>query len=779
MPGLPRSHRSAARGRTVAAACAAAALILAAAPARAQDTRPGQETRPDEFVYRIPAEGIPLEQLVRDAEAVTGRTFIFSDKSPLRGKTIRLLGEARVPKRDAYSLFQALFVTQGYALKPLGEAANRIMVVEAIETAVDLKQRATFVLAHELDQYRNEVGTVVMTFFQLKYVKIQNVRAALAQLLTSKAVEVTLDVESANALLVIGFAPTVYALKQIIAAMDVPQPEHEVEFALITLTNAVAEELEPILLDLIASNAQPPGRRTPQGTPRDDKPPARLIADPRLNALAAYAVASDMAEIRQLVAALDAEAGVPSHDLRIYRLKHTNAEDVADVLSDTIGVRTSGGSRNRPQPAAAPPGSSAPRETGGASGRAAASGRTGGGGTGYFDDVHIVAEPHNNALIIRASATRYAQIAPIIAALDQQRPQVLIRGVVAELTMSQLKSVGAEIAALDGGSGRWHPGALTGFGLSTLTITSAPNTTGTGAGSGTGTGGGTGSPSVSNPGDPNLVRIPFFPGNSPGNTGGVFGFFSESLNVPLLISLLQNGRRGNLVSTPLVLANDNTKSMIETSRQVATQTFQTGQTGDTSSFGGYQEAKISLTVSPHISNDDYVRLDAELLVEAFLPATDSRPGIPPDKTSRTLVGSVTLRNGDTALVGGLILDQDLQGQDGIPVLADAELLGPLFRRRSTNCERTAIYFFLMPTIISTFATLDHVSYEKKLEVQKLQGPVRLIDPNFRPILLDHPWIAIEGIEASGNLDVPRYCAIVPLKECGPAARSPGWGGEGR
>ena len=81
-------------------AALALGLIAWAACARAQDTR-DVATRPAEFVYSIPPEGLPLETLARDAEAATGRTFVISDKSPLKGKTIRLSGEARVPKNAA------------------------------------------------------------------------------------------------------------------------------------------------------------------------------------------------------------------------------------------------------------------------------------------------------------------------------------------------------------------------------------------------------------------------------------------------------------------------------------------------------------------------------------------------------------------------------------------------------------------------------------------------------------------------------------------------------
>src|SRR6185503_14007750 len=108
----------------------------------------------------------------------------------------------------------------------------------------------------------------------------------------------------------------------------------------------------------------------------------------------------------------------------------------------------------------------------------------------------------------------------------------------------------------------------------------------------------------------------------------------------------------------------------------------------------------------------------------------------------------------------------------VPPFADAPLLEPFFSLKQGLCERGNIYFFLTPTIISTFDTLDHVSYAKKLEVEKLDGPIRILDPNFRPVLLDSHRVVIDQIEDSGNLDVPRYSPILPMEECGPTRLLP-------
>ena len=257
-------------------------------------SRPAEDT----YTYSISAEGIPLETLVHHAEQATGKSFVYSEQSGLKGKKVLMIGTARVPRSEAFSLFQGIFVSQGYALIPFGDERNNIMMIEAIEGSRSLKQRAPFVFVDNLPKYRNEVGQVIMTSIPLKYVSVQNVRAAVSQMLQGRTVEFVQEVQSANSLVVVGFAPTVCAVKQLIDAMDVPQTAITLKFEIVPLQHAVAEELTPIIENLIKAESTP-GRPRAQaapegGVPGMDKPEPKIIADPRINALVVYAVESDM-----------------------------------------------------------------------------------------------------------------------------------------------------------------------------------------------------------------------------------------------------------------------------------------------------------------------------------------------------------------------------------------------------------------------------------------------------------------------------------------------------
>jgi hypothetical protein len=68
------------------------AVLLLAFTATAQ-SRPADET----YTYSISAEGIPLETLVHHAEQATGKSFVYSEQSGLKGKKVLMIGTARVP----------------------------------------------------------------------------------------------------------------------------------------------------------------------------------------------------------------------------------------------------------------------------------------------------------------------------------------------------------------------------------------------------------------------------------------------------------------------------------------------------------------------------------------------------------------------------------------------------------------------------------------------------------------------------------------------------------
>ena len=125
--------------------------------------------------------------------------------------------------------------------------------------------------------------------------------------------------------------------------------------------------------------------------------------------------------------------------------------------------------------------------------------------------------------------------------------------------------------------------------------------------------------------------------------------------------------------------------------------------------------------------------------------------IPPPKITRTIKTSVSVPDGDTMVIGGIITDNKDKGRTMVPFLGDIPLLGALFRRDTDNSSRTTLYFFVTPHILKdeNFADLAALTYKAKLDAADKIGVdrLRLIDPEFGR---DEGEVNLDGF------DVPLY-----------------------
>ena len=611
---------------------------------------------------------------------------------------------------------------------------------------------------------------MISSTIKLNYIPVDKAQRALQNILTDTRLGFVQPIEESNSLLITNFAPTVWTMYQIIRAMDVEAPENQLQFEKISLEYHVAEDLAQIIDQLmeVRSNIRTSaagGARAPQGgaapSSRNEAPAPKILPDQRNNALLVYAVEEYMTEIKMLIASLDTAGGEPTSNIHMYELKNTNADEIQEVLAELLGstsrrgTRASGSGGTQRNQGNAPPGTN----------------QAFGGQTGSTDQdaVNVVADPNTNSLLITATRARFEEIAEIIAKLDKRRPQVLVQCAIVELSDNDLQNIGVELGAVEGGGDEARFFGGTSYGLSTIDTRqnlSSSNTGGNGTGTGNGTG--AGGSTITDTFFDDLVRVPNL--DAVGLTGGIFQDFIE---VPILVNLFKRLDKSNLVSVPSVLVNDNQEAHIIVGNEIPTTNINQGQFSDQQSFGGYQEASLELTISPHISNDDYLRLNIRISVQAFTGAQASA-SIPPPRTTREVETAITVQSGKTVVIGGLITDNFRETVQGIPYLMDIPILGELFKKTDTTVENTTLYVFLTPTILKDFDALERISYERKLEVAKLNGQISLVDPNFRVIELDDEKISIEQIESTGHLDLPQYRVSVGMKdESAPAPNADG------
>jgi len=204
------------------------------------------------------------------------------------------------------------------------------------------------------------------------------------------------------------------------------------------------------------------------------------------------------------------------------------------------------------------------------------------------------------------------------------------------------------------------------------------------------------------------------------------------------------------MNIPSVLVNNNGNATVKVLNERPKTTVTANGQGQTQeNFDGYEEAGITLEISPTISASNYLRLKIALEVSNFEGAFTG--SIPPPKTTRNLDTIVNVPDGDTMVIGGIIVDNKTAERDQVPLLGDLPLVGVLFRSTADTADRTTLYFFVTPHIMHDreFADLAALSYRKKLEAADTIGAdrMRIIEPEFG---------VEEGATNLQGFDIPVY-----------------------
>ncbi|MGD8786770.1 MAG: type II and III secretion system protein, partial [Phycisphaerales bacterium] len=180
---------------------------------------------------------------------------------------------------------------------------------------------------------------------------------------------------------------------------------------------------------------------------------------------------------------------------------------------------------------------------------------------------------------------------------------------------------------------------------------------------------------------------------------------------------------GRVLAKPKILVNDNEPGTISTTdvtyiRKSSSIPVQSGAAGSQSTLletaVDYEpyDAGITLNITPHISRGDLLRLDIELERDDFVPTTGDKP---PDTSGSNINTTVTVPDGSTIILGGLLKLNQSKGGTKVPLLGDIPIIGGLFRSTSNTDSQRNLYVFVKAEIIrpdetgSTVEDLQRIS----------------------------------------------------------------------
>ncbi len=647
-------------------------------------------------------QGADIRAFIQDVARMTGRTFIVD---PAVSGTVTVTSERALSRTELFEVFLSTLRANGLVVTQTGSGAYRI------SPAQGAAQGPATVGA---ERFTTEV-------FQLRNIDAASAAETIRPLVGAQGQ--VLANPGANSVVVADFADNLGRIRALIRRIDVDRASFEV----ITLENSSAREIAAVLQSVLAPPGGQPGQGMVSVTPVDSS-----------NSLVLRGDASAVARVRPLVEDLDRRAQ-SADDIKVIFLEHANAEQLLPVLQQIVGQPITAAQANA-TPAVGADG--APAATTAAPVAPAAPGQR----------ATIARFPGANALVISASADTQRMLAEVVRQLDQRRQQVLIEAIVVELSDTAVRELGVQwlLAGQDG-----NPIGLTNYSDSATPL--LPIVGGAAA-------------SRLEPTDPMRARLQNLALNSLLGANGFVGGGGVSIGDGLfgfIINAAKSDDGSNLLQTPSLMTLDNEEATILVGQEVPITTGEALLDGNSNPFRTTQRQDIGvkLVVRPQINAGGSITLHLRQEVSSINGVlTSSASDLVLNK--RELETTLVVDDGDIAVAGGLLDQNDRMSVDKVPGLGDIPGIGALFRSTSRQRGRTNLMIFLRPTVIRSPADAQRLSADRwgyMRNQQLLNDPTR--EPSLDEMLRD--YMRTQPPVAPGPELVPGEVVISPLPPAAP------------
>jgi general secretion pathway protein D len=363
----------------------------------------------------------------------------------------------------------------------------------------------------------------------------------------------------------------------------------------------------------------------------------------------------------------------PQKSVFFYGVRNTTAESLATVLNAVLQGNYAARAAPTPAEAAVPPPGQPPPPGVGPGGPGGATGPP----PGTAPPGRIVTDPARNALIFQGTAEEFGQLRPLIENLDQAPREAIIEVTVAEVTLSDNDTLGVE----------WI-----------LSLGATPN---------------------------EIIRNT---GTGIGTNGFNFTVLNRAGATRLIMNALANDNRVKVLSTPKLLSRSGGEARIQVGAQVPIVTSQ-GTSSQLQQAGTsailqaiqYRDTGVILTVKPTIYAGNQV--DLEIKQEVSEAVQNNTSGLStPVINNRSVSTQLSLQDGATVLLGGLIMENASNTSAGIPGLKDIPGIGFLFGTQQVQKTRSELFVFITPYIISSGEDAARLAESFKNRYESLPQP---------------------------------------------------------
>ena len=640
-------------------------------------------------------QGADIRAFIQDVARSTGRTFIVD---PAVTGTVTVTSDRPLSRAQLFEVFLSTLRANGLVVTPTSSGAYRI------SPAATAAQGPASVGA---ERFATEV-------FQLRHIDAASAAETIRPLVGAQGQ--VLANAGANSVVVADFADNLTRIRALVGRIDVDRASFDV----VTLENSSAREIAAVMQAVLAPPGGQPGQGMVSVTPVESSNSVVLRGDP-----------AAVARVRPLIEDLDRRAE-SADDVKVVFLEHANAEQLLPVLQQIVGQRPTPATINAATsdangeagPAAVP--ATAPATTEPLPGQRAT----------------IARFPGANALVISASGDTQRMLAEVIRQLDQRRQQVLIEAIVVELSDNAVRELGVQwlLAGEDG-----SPIGLTNYSDSATPLLPI-------AGGAAATDLDEDDPlreQLQNLAVNSLLGANGFIGGAGGRIGdGLFGF---------IINAAKTDDGSNLLQTPSLMTLDNEEATILVGQEVPITTGEALLDGNSNPFRTTQRQDIGvkLIVRPQINAGGSITLFLRQEVSSINGVlSNSASDLVLNK--RELETTLVVDDGDIAVAGGLLDQNDRLSIDKVPGLGDLPGIGGLFRSTSRQRGRTNLMVFIRPTIVRSAAdaqqlTADRWGYMRQQQLNNAPDREPSLDEMLRDYMRAQPPVAPAPAGTPGDI----------------------------
>lgn len=310
-----------------------------------------------------------------------------------------------------------------------------------------------------------------------------------------------------------------------------------------------------------------------------------------------------------------------------------------------------------------------------------------------MNEASITPDPRSNSLIIYANKKDLAQLRKIIEKVDTLLAQVLIEGVIMEVGLNTGFSLGVSAAQ-----------TATSFN---------DNLKGGGA--------------INNTGGSILTNL--FPTVPMGS--GLTYALQISSNYNILVSALASDANVNVLQRPRIITSHAVPARFFAGSTIPF--VQGSYFGSGTAFGNTyferQDVGVALDVVPYITPDGLVVMEVAQQIEEIAPNNDGVETVAnaPVTNKREATSMLSVRTGESVLLGGYIRASKSRSHSGVPLLKDIPLLGYLFRRTDETKARTELMILMRPTVLPTPQDAANLTQQ----YQEDSPQIRMLEQDFR------------------------------------------------